>query len=731
MRTVVHAFPIADAGGGIPTVDDDCVTLTPVVVRPRFSPRAPASGSGFEKALLGDARRRKRPKTADDDASDRSISNPGFTNFLSVDPDRAESVIYHGRMAGMPGKFDSEKADRLGVPRGVVRGKLVRGEDARLDDGSVIRCSDVVAPSRPGFRFMVVDVPTLEHLDEIADWNSSCRARLRATAARDSDSELVVVVHLAPSFVATSEKYARWMRECEAFSNRDGSRKPHHLMVHSTATNRAPVFGSARSARAKLSAVDAEIFPEPIEFAARGEADEPDEPEAADATEWSATVVRGENLTRFALVPLDSVGLDPPPTPRPAARGPARTGGSAREAAGTTEQKNGAPLRDSRETRDETETETVPSAFAGFKRGDFELAFLGTGSSAPAKYRNVSGIFFDSRRFGTAFLDCGEGSFGQMLRIYGERDARDRLRRLRLVWISHIHADHHAGLPSILVERRRAFEEAGELDAEPLLVIGPAPLRRFLSAFSQVEPLAYAFVDCRTTTEAQWAAAEKEAEEEKEEEKAEKVSAKQENVGVFSLDPRTRLAVASLGLRRLVSVPVVHCAQSFGAVLESSASPGAPEGWKVAYSGDTRPCADLAAAARGCLVLIHEATFEDALRDEAVKKKHSTTGEAIRCGYDANAYRTILTHFSQRYPKAPLFDGGESNLFAGAGADADADADAKKVREYSNGSVGVAFDLMRVDFTALPRLPSLMPAIRAVFPDPVEDAEASLEGTSD
>ena len=37
----------------------------------------------------------------------------------------------------------------------------------------------------------------------------------------------------------------------------------------------------------------------------------------------------------------------------------------------------------------------------------------------------------------------------------------------------------------------------------------------------------------------------------------------------------------------------------------------------------------------------------------ALAKRHSMTGEAIEVGQRARAYRTILTHFSQRYPKIP------------------------------------------------------------------------------
>ena len=41
---------------------------------------------------------------------------------------------------------------------------------------------------------------------------------------------------------------------------------------------------------------------------------------------------------------------------------------------------------------------------------------------------------------------------------------------------------------------------------------------------------------------------------------------------------------------------------------------------------------------------------------EAIAKRHSTTGEAVGVGARAGAYRTILTHFSQRYAKLPVID---------------------------------------------------------------------------
>ena len=58
----------------------------------------------------------------------------------------------------------------------------------------------------------------------------------------------------------------------------------------------------------------------------------------------------------------------------------------------------------------------------------------------------------------------------------------------------------------------------------------------------------------------------------------------------------------SLGLTRLESFPVQHCAHAFGIVMESSS------GWKVAVSGDTRPCPAVAEAAQDATILIHEVT---------------------------------------------------------------------------------------------------------------------------
>lgn len=105
------------------------------------------------------------------------------------------------------------------------------------------------------------------------------------------------------------------------------------------------------------------------------------------------------------------------------------------------------------------------------------VLLLGTGSMIPNKTRNVSANLVHFSSDGCALLDCGEGTLGQIIRFYGRDGADDILKKLKMIYISHLHADHHLGLINILTRRRK-------LTSEKALVVAPHQINAWLSFYN-------------------------------------------------------------------------------------------------------------------------------------------------------------------------------------------------------------------------------------------------------
>ncbi|KAL2916967.1 hypothetical protein HK105_203399 [Polyrhizophydium stewartii] len=155
------------------------------------------------------------------------------------------------------------------------------------------------------------------------------------------------------------------------------------------------------------------------------------------------------------------------------------------------------------------------------------------------------------------------------------------------------------------------------------------------------------------------------------------------------------------GLSSLNTVHVDHCSGSFALVGQTK------QGFKFAFSGDCRPSENFAKAGCGSHLLIHEATLDDDMQAEAVKKKHCTIREAIQVGTAMQAQNLLLTHFSQRYPKLPNVDAAPS--------------DGNNPAHLP--TIGVAFDLMTVPMPEFWKLPHMVPALQALFPKEEDDSD--------
>jgi ribonuclease Z len=330
------------------------------------------------------------------------------------------------------------------------------------------------------------------------------------------------------------------------------------------------------------------------------------------------------------------------------------------------------------------------------------VLFLGTGSAIPSKYRNVTAMMLTIPAVAaypavSVLLDCGEGTVGQLQRMLGRAEASVHLSQLQLVHISHIHADHLLGLPGVLRARQQA-RQARSLPTAPLMVVGPKPLWQWLIAAGFVPGR-----DFMLTMNHNFF--------------PEGVTASDHSVGTNAtgqkMVARIQERLASLGIVRFATVPVIHCRFATGCVVEHAS------GWKLVWSGDTRPCPEIATMAQGADVLIHEATFDVDLIDEAKAKNHSTTPEAIDIANQAGVKALVLTHFSQRYPRVPKLDSSKPDNPAVV---------------HPGMPTMIAFDTMRYSFQDAERLSLFVPALQHLFeslyPEDIERLEARQDGSA-
>jgi ribonuclease Z len=241
---------------------------------------------------------------------------------------------------------------------------------------------------------------------------------------------------------------------------------------------------------------------------------------------------------------------------------------------------------------------------------------LGTGSCQPSKYRNVSSSLIALKNI-SILLDAGEGTLGQIYRHYGTCFDEELL-KIKYIFISHLHADHHLGTFGIVKKWAQLANYKNV--QQKLFISAPLPFLNWIKNYAQIESCGLeniVFVDNSDLVG--------------------KLSQENHNSEFAYL-------LKSLSLKSVESVPVQHCYLSYGVVIETL------DGFKVSYSGDCRPSSKLAKVGEGSDLLIHEATFRDALIEEAREKNHSTVSEAIDVGLKMKAKNVLLTHFSQKYP---------------------------------------------------------------------------------
>ncbi|KAJ9089826.1 hypothetical protein DSO57_1008787 [Entomophthora muscae] len=257
---------------------------------------------------------------------------------------------------------------------------------------------------------------------------------------------------------------------------------------------------------------------------------------------------------------------------------------------------------------------------------------LGTGSALPSLTRNVSSNLVTLPSGNMILLDTGEGTLGQLFRHLGTEpfknpklnaSIQDFYDRLSIIYISHPHADHHLGILQVMQE---VYHNTKSKKKRYLVM--PRSMYAFLCEFAQTQDIGihlWEFISCYDLT----------------------------SVDYFK---RRYSDMEDVDLIRTCRVN--HCQEAFGVSFDFSC------GFKLVYSGDTRPCQALVDIGMDADLLIHEATMNDELLDDAKAKRHSTISEALDQGKLMNARQVLLTHFSQRYPGCAFTSGAESQPVA-------------------------------------------------------------------
>ncbi|CAA7269249.1 unnamed protein product [Cyclocybe aegerita] len=603
------------------------------------------------------------------------------------------------------GKFDVEKARELGIV-GPDRGKLTRGESItiRVKAGvsdelveRVVRPEEVMGESTPPSAFLILDIPTIDLIPSLinsfktTELYHSVWSEDPAAWKPSSDRLLRTIFHQCGKGVLEDERYKTFMR---GFGS-----EVYHMVASREHCPDPVTFTSAAYNQLRLSRLDEKMFPTP-QYSLTGKKD----------------------LSTIPGLPTRIQPMTPNLQHRYHPLSPPAMGQTALEADRFHPPATGARPIEFSENMQRAVTaakENVERRLKKIEEGDVlkevpgkdvSIVTLGTGGSLPSKYRNVLSTFIRIPGWGNVLLDVGEGTWGQLTRNYGldgtPYTAWDAIRDLKCIFVSHIHGDHHIGLAHLLA-KRRLLDPA---PAHPLYLVSIRNVHIYLREMSDVhdlgltdpfnpssngvipilsETLHYRSVGKYLTT-GMW-----------------QVGGDEPWLDFQTSVQNGQEMCRSLGLEWFKTADVHHRARCFGMSFKHQ------DGWGITFSGDTMPTENLVRIGADTTVLIHESTMADFDAEMAIKKGHSTMGQAIEIGKRMNAKNILLTHFSARYPKLPP---SLSNQVAREGPDA-------------KNLIVFGFDHLNLTLGEMWKMAYYTPAIYCNINDTLEEDVESLPGT--
>lgn len=279
-----------------------------------------------------------------------------------------------------------------------------------------------------------------------------------------------------------------------------------------------------------------------------------------------------------------------------------------------------------------------------------DMIFLGTSSGTPTKDRNVSGLAIKmQQQKAWCLVDCGEGTQHQLLHTPLS------LQHLAAIFITHVHGDHCFGLPGLLASAAMAGR------TEPLTVVGPESIQTLIKTCQQVSetflPYAVEFKAVEHCHDELCVADFKVTR-----------HALSHRVPSFAYRFVERQVTRQLDVKRLLADDIPQ-GPLWGQIQQGQPI-GLPSGEQLAadeyllparkpravmVGGDNDQPALLASAMAGVDVLIHEATYTQAVADQVGPgPQHSSAMRVAQFAESIGVPHLILTHFSARYSSDPM-----------------------------------------------------------------------------
>ena len=323
----------------------------------------------------------------------------------------AMSYVIQGR--DQRGKFNIQKARELKIPVGSLYARLTEGKSVTLPDKRIITPDQVLEPGKAGGGVAIVDLPTRDFVESLIsreEWNQE--KIMRGIGA---------FIWLLGSGVAQDERIIAFMRRFD---------KLQHIVSSSDLCQNQITMTAAAATSVRHQIID------PDRYSTLLHDNTPPSEYFGSYQSTNCVVARAGMMLQLE----PHVEIDPTDVYRSFDFTKTSIDVS-RDIYGRAQRAKKIIIQETPQLR--FENSKLPSS-------DAEILCLGTGSAVPSLYRNVSATLLRVPGHGSYLFDVGENTLGQLKRMHSPSELADVLQDLKMIWISHLHADHHLGTASLI-----------------------------------------------------------------------------------------------------------------------------------------------------------------------------------------------------------------------------------------------------------------------------------------